>query len=227
MIYTLVGMSNLGKTHWAERLKRECGFMRIDCDAMVEDKLGAQLRLLGYAGIEDVAKWMGFPYDPQYPQTSKEFVGAERAVMFEIIEKLRKLTSVQPIVIDTCGSVIYTGDDVIGALKELSTVVYLEASLEHRTELFERYIAEPKPVIWGDNAFSPQTFEEPTETLKRCYPDLLEKRSKRYEQMAHKIIPFERHRENTATPFDLFPGLVSPISPTAAEVERAQGIPRR
>lgn len=129
MIYTLIGMSNLGKTHWAERLKGECGFTRIDCDALVEDKLGVQLKTLGYTGIEEVAKWMGFPFDAQYPQTSAEFVQAERAVMLEIIDQLRTSSANQPTVIDTCGSVIYTGDEVIASLRELSTVIYLEASL--------------------------------------------------------------------------------------------------
>lgn len=226
MIYTLIGMSNLGKTHWAERLKNECGFQRIDCDALVEAKLGPQLRSLGYSGIEDVAKWMGFPYDAQYPQTSREFMRCEQEVMLEVIEQLRSSATDRPVVIDTCGSVIYTGDEVIASLREFSTVIYLEASLEHRKKLFDRYIAEPKPVVWGDNAFAPVQSETPTKTLERCYPTLLQTRAERYETMAHVKVPFELHRASGVTPFDLFPGLVAPIHAPINEEVRKPGIAR-
>ena len=89
MHITLVGMSNIGKTHWSNRLAAEAGFERIDCDFLVEQKLGTELTKLGYAGIEDVAKWMGQPYASQYPDTSQKFVNCERAVMREILDKLQ------------------------------------------------------------------------------------------------------------------------------------------
>ncbi len=194
MNITLIGMSNIGKTYWAERLVQDHGFERIDCDALVEESLGPELARLGYAGIRDVAKWMGQPYDPQYPSTSARFVECERRVMQTIVETLQMRNAEKPIVVDTCGSVIYTGDDICSALRRHSQVLYLMASSAHVDELFKRYIAEPKPVIWG-SAFAPNPGEAPTETLARCYPDLLNIRAKRYSEMSHLSLPFEMHRD--------------------------------
>lgn len=78
MMITLIGMSNLGKKHWSNRLVQECEFERVDCDSLVEAKLGPYLKDIGYSGIQDVAKWMGFPFDQQYPETSSKFVECER-----------------------------------------------------------------------------------------------------------------------------------------------------
>ncbi len=151
MNITLIGMSNLGKTHWATRLEAECGFRRIDCDALVEAALAPHLKSKGHSGIQDVAKWMGQPFAEQYPVTSQEFVRCEREVMLKVIDMLLEAQTRDgpPLAIDTCGSVIYAGDDIKQSLRELTRVVYLVASGEHRAQLFDRYMAEPKPVIWG------------------------------------------------------------------------------
>ena len=74
MHITLIGMSNIGKTHWSNLLVTERGFTKIDCDFRIEQKLGPELTKLGYHGIRDVAKWMGQPFDPQYPETSRKFL---------------------------------------------------------------------------------------------------------------------------------------------------------
>jgi len=38
MHVTLIGASNIGKTHWADRLAAEYDFEKIDCDFLVEEK---------------------------------------------------------------------------------------------------------------------------------------------------------------------------------------------
>lgn len=207
MIITLIGMSNLGKSHWADRLADECGFERIDCDKMVEAKLAPLLQGRGFSGLRESATWMGFPFEPQYSLHSRESLKCEREVMLEIIHTVGSAEQDRPVVIDTCGSVVYAGEDVLLSLKNLTTVVYLEASLQHRQQLFERYLSEPKPVIWGDDSFLPNPGETSRDALTRCYPILLQTRAERYAALADITIPFERHRDPQACALDIFPGL--------------------
>lgn len=224
MNITLIGMSNLGKTHWATRLETECGFRRIDCDALVEAALSPYLQTKGYSGVQDVAKWMGQPFDEQYPATSQEFVRCEREVMLQIVDVLRQaqIKDGPPLVVDTCGSVIYAGDDIRKSLCELTHVVYLEASDAHRAQLFERYMAEPKPVIWG-SVFSQGRGETPHEALARCYPQLLSSRARLYEEWSHVKIPFETHRAVGISPASVFSELqLGSGKPTQAERPGAQ-----
>jgi shikimate kinase len=198
MHITLIGMSNIGKTHWARRLEAESGFERIDCDQMIEDRLGADLTKLGYKGIAGMAKWMGQPFEPQYPETSRVFVEHEKIVMEDVLRRLRFSPRDEQLVIDVSGSVIYTGDEIIEPLRSLTRVVFLEASRAHVDDMLARYVSDPKPLVWGDNAFAPRPGEKPDEALKRCYPDLIESRARRYAQMAHVTVPFEQHRKTDA-----------------------------
>jgi hypothetical protein len=190
-------MSNIGKSHWARHLAEHEGYERVDCDALVEDKLAGELVRLGYKGLHDVAKWMGQPFDAQYPDTSRKYLAFEREVMLETLERIRSAPA-NPLVIDTTGSVIYVGDDVAAELKALTRVVYFEASHHHVAKLFDRYIAHPKPVIWGDS-FAPLEGETPEDALRRCYPNLLDYRAHCYSALAHVQLPFEQHKAHGAT----------------------------
>ena len=195
---SLIGMSNIGKSHWAKRLAAEAGFEWVDCDLMVEQKLTAQLAEFNYKGIEGVAAWMGFPFDPQYPETSRIYIDCEKAVMLEVIDKLRAAPpGGKPLVVDTTGSVIYTGSEIAEELGKLSRIVYLEASRDHVAELFSRYMTFPKPLIW-DNIHAPRAGESPQQAMMRAYPQLLDSRARRYAEIAHVTIPFEQHRKTNA-----------------------------
>jgi len=194
MIITLVGMSNIGKSHLATRLAAEAGFIRIGCDDLVESAIGDELKQLGYSGVNDVGRWMGQPYTPAYPKNSLKFVDCERAVMLEIISELRAKKLNKPTVIDTTGSVIYVGEDVVQSLKDESKIVYLEASIAHQEKLFKQYLNEPKPVIWGDS-YNRLPGESELQSLERCYPKLLAYRASCFEALADLIIPYEFHRE--------------------------------
>jgi shikimate kinase len=190
-------MSNIGKSYWSRRLAAESGFERVACDMLIEQKLRPELTKHGYAGIRDVAKWMGQPFDPQYPETSAKYIACERAVMQETIESLNGAVIGKPFVIDTTGSVIYAGDDITAQLRALTRVVYFEASPAHISQLFHRYMNNPKPVIWG-HAYAPQAGESPQDALKRCYAELLRGRAQRYRDFAHVRIPYEKHRAASA-----------------------------
>ena len=193
---TLIGMSNAGKSYWSARLAQEMGFSHICCDDLIEAEVGHLLEELGYkGGIADMAKWLGQPYDIQFAKNQQIYLDLEIATLESIISQLEKKSSKGNIIIDTTGSVVHTSSEICAKLKELTTVVYLEATPDMKHEMFERYIAEPMPVVWGD-IYSPSAGELPKEALARCYPNLLAYRSGLYGGMSHVVVPAETARQN-------------------------------
>jgi hypothetical protein len=69
-------------------------------------------------------------------------------------------------------------------LRRQMTIVYLAASAQEQQLLIERYLADPKPVLWR-GAFQPKPEESPRETVARCYPSLIAARRQGYEALAH------------------------------------------
>jgi len=60
------------------------------------------------------------------------------------------------LVLDTTGSVIYTGNHLLHRMRKLMTVVYLAATDAEQKLLIERYLNDPKPVLWrGVKKLSP------------------------------------------------------------------------
>lgn len=202
MIISLIGMSNSGKTYWSKKLE-SAGFIRFSCDDYIEDKLSKELKKLGYSGISDVSKWMGQPYEKQYPQASKKYLNFEVESLNEIIRKLEKGNIGKDMVIDTTGSVIYTGDKIMKDLARLSTIIYLDTPPEVRQKMCQLYFQNPKPVIWGDS-FKKVNGERDVETLKICYPNLLEYRSKKYKKYARATLDYFLLRKQDITVNDFF-----------------------
>jgi shikimate kinase len=187
---SLIGMSNVGKTYWSKLLAQN-GFTHLCCDDLIEQKLGRELLELGYVGgIADMAKWLGQPYDERFAANQKRILQMETDVMREIIAWLEDGSQTGNIVVDTTGSVVHLDPAIRRQLSKLTTVVYLEAGREMEQEMFQLYIAEPKPVVWEDK-FQVKNGETQLEALARCYPELLEYRSGLYEAMARVTIPRE------------------------------------
>jgi len=61
----LVGMSGAGKTFWSRQIA-SAGHPAISCDDRIEKRLASRLAAGGYAGINGVAAWMGWPDSPAY-----------------------------------------------------------------------------------------------------------------------------------------------------------------
>lgn len=189
---TLVGMSNVGKTYWSKQLAQSQGFTHLCCDDLIEAELSDVLQELGYSGIADMAKWLGQPYDPQFPTNQQKYLDLEIQTVQDIINQLEAGSLEGNTVIDTTGSVVHTSPEICEKLDELTTVIYLEATPAMQEEMFKLYIAEPKPVVWGE-IYSPKAAEKPEEALARCYPKLLAYRSQLYAKMSHVTI----HRETS------------------------------
>jgi shikimate kinase len=184
-------MSNVGKTYWSKRLAEEAGFTHICCDDLIEAEVADVLKELGYnGGIADMAKWLGQPYDQQFTKNQQKYLDLEIATMQNIIERLEQGSLDGNTIIDTTGSVVHTSPEIRARLHALTTVVYLEATANMRHEMFKLYIAEPKPVVWGD-IYRPKSGESPQAALARCYPKLLAHRSGLYAKMSHVGIPRE------------------------------------
>jgi hypothetical protein len=159
----------------------------VSCDARIEQRLSKDLEPFGLGGIGAVAAWMGWPDHPAYRERERKYLGAEITVMNEVLDEVER-DAQRELVLDTTGSVIYTGDTIRERLRRRMTVVCLAASGEEQTLLVERYLSDPKPVLWRD-AYQPLPGESSRETVARCYPALIESRRKLYENYAHCVLP--------------------------------------
>jgi hypothetical protein len=190
----LIGMSGSGKTFWAKRLA-ESGRPSISCDDRIEQRLAARLASGGFAGINGVAAWMGWPSSVTYSGREADYLAAEIHTLDEILTALEHNPQ-QELVLDTTGSVIYAGNNLLLRLRREMTVVYLAASESEQQLLIERYLADPKPVLWR-GAFLPRPGEAPRETVARCYPTLIAARRRSYEALAHCTVQVAELRDTS------------------------------
>lgn len=185
-ILCLIGMSGSGKTFWSNQLAH-VGYRVISCDGRIEEKLKPDLTAADHRGIGGIAAWMGWPDSATYREREKKYLQCEIAVMNEILLELEEAGE-EKIVIDSTGSVIYTGEEICRRLRQMAKVIYLEASAKEQAVLTERYLQDPKPVLWGPH-FVRRANEDPRETVARCYPQLIEHRRQLYEKYAHVTAP--------------------------------------
>jgi shikimate kinase len=178
----LIGMSGAGKTFWTKKLAA-CGYEAVSCDDRIEQRLASRLAADGHAGINGVAAWMGWPDSAKYVGRESEYLAEEIHTLDEILTELVKQPQ-KSLVLDTTGSVIYTGNNLLMRLRRQMTIVYLAASAEEQQLLIERYLNDPKPVLWR-GAFQAKAGETPRETVARCYPALMAARRLSYEALAH------------------------------------------
>jgi len=178
----LIGMSGSGKSHWARNLAA-LGCPTVCCDDEIEARLAPVLKTAGHSGINGVAAWMGWPDKPSYSEHEARYLTEEIAVLDEILSGLEKDPK-RELVLDTTGSVIATGNHTLHRLRRQMTVVYLASSEGEVQLLIQRYLQDPKPVLW-QGAFRPHPGETPQQTVVRCYPVLIAARRQSYEAIAH------------------------------------------
>ena len=188
----LVGMSGTGKTFWTKKLAAS-GRPAICCDDRIEERLARKLAAGGYEGINGVARWMGWPDSATYAEREAEYLAEEIRTLDEVLTELEQQPQ-KSLVLDTTGSVIYTGNNLLMRLRRHMTIVYLAASAEEQQVLIERYLNDPKPVLWR-GAFRAKPGESPRETVARCYPALIAARRRSYEALAHCTLPVAALRD--------------------------------
>jgi shikimate kinase len=190
----LIGMSGAGKTFWTKKLAAN-GYTAVSCDDRIEQKLAPRLAAGGFTGINGVAAWMGWPDSATYSECESEYLAEEIHTLDEILTDLEKQVE-KSLVLDTTGSVIYTGNNLLMRLRRQMTVVHLAASAEEQQLLIERYLSDPKPVLWR-GAFQPKAGEKPREAVGRCYPALIDARRRSYEALAHCTLQVAELRDGS------------------------------
>ncbi len=186
-------MSGSGKSRWSKKLA-ERGFRRICCDDIIEQDLSSELKKHGAKGIRDVARWMGHPYEERFKRNQKMYLNSEIRNMRKIIDRLKRGME-EDIVIDTTGSVIYTGDLIMKELKRYSLVIYMETPMSALPEMLRIFMEKPKPVVWK-NMFRKNKDETDKEALRRCYSKLLRQRIKLYKKYADTVLSYKIRRSS-------------------------------
>lgn len=193
MKISLIGMSGNGKSYWSKKLEN-MGFKRFCCDDLIEERLVKELKISGLSGTQDVAKWLGQPFDKQYQNSSKLYLQLETEIMNKVIVILEKSAYGENIVIDTTGSVIYIKENIMKRLAKLTKIIYLDTPSSVIEKMYKLYLADPKPVIWG-KSFKKNEKETDMEALARCYSNLLAFRTKAYKKHAHIELDYDLLRK--------------------------------
>mgnify|MGYP000022350714 FL=1 len=196
MHLSLIGMSGSGKSHWSVRLA-ESGFHRFCCDEMIARNLSAELTRADGTAM-DLGEWMGFPYEPNYKEREVRYLTHEIRVLEEILGFIADSAwdSGKNIIVDTTGSVIYTGETVLKKLCLHTTVVHFSTPPEIQERMLDVYKAQPRPILWRD-LFSKEPDEANEKALARCYPELLSSRERLYERCADVTIDYYTRNEDS------------------------------
>jgi shikimate kinase len=187
---SLIGMSGAGKSHWTQKFSEQ-GFTPFYCDDLIEKKIAHELELPG-GGAASVGEWMGFPFQKTYQERETRYLECEKSILSEIFDLIRNGRNGmrKKLVIDTTGSVIYTGDQLLKTLRLLTTVVHLEVPDEIQEQMLSAYLNNRRPVLWRE-FFQKRADESTDEAIARCYPHLMRCRERLYRQHAHVTIHYE------------------------------------
>src|SRR6516164_329042 len=158
----LIGMSGAGKSHWAKNLAAH-GCPAVCCDDEIESRLAPVLQSGGYTGINGVAAWMGWPDSPSYREREAQYLAEEIATLDQVLSDLAKDPK-RELILDTTGSVIYTGNNMLFRLRRQMTVIYLAPSRDAQLWFTARWLQAPKPVLWR-GAFQPRPGETHPHTV--------------------------------------------------------------
>jgi len=167
----LIGMSNIGKSYTGMRLATDYDMSLIEVDKLIWQELGQ-------GSMDDFAAWQGQPYSDGYAEREAESIALETKATAKALR-----TDARNPLLDTTGSVIYTGADVLDTLKAQYYVVHIRASRDAVNRLKIQYFKQPKPLIWAGH-YRKIDGKTPDQSILECYPDLLASRAKAYSAAA-------------------------------------------
>jgi shikimate kinase len=208
----LIGMSGAGKTSWATKLAA-AGFEHIDCDRRIADRLSAEVNQ-PITTFQELGEWLAFPYEPGFRAREARFMACEVAILQDIVDQLsQSADQTRDLVVDMGGSAIYAGEPMFLQLRHLMTVVYLAITPAIHTQMLQEYMARPRPIIWN-GLFQCNPYEIQTETLERCFSQLIIFRERQYEALCDVKIDYEQHH-HPELDIDDFLRLINKKYPTA------------
>ena len=191
MRLSLIGMSGAGKSYWSRRMEYH-GYRRFSCDEMIAELLGPELQIIGKP-TQNLAKWMGQPYSVGYAEAEALYLQLEGIVIMKICDELENFSEKNtPLVVDTTGSLVYLEKKLLQRLHSLTQTVHLKLPTERHEQLFEAFLNDPKPMIWKGK-YIPQEGENPEDTLRRSYRELISFRNERYTSMAKCNLDYSFH----------------------------------
>lgn len=176
-----IGMSNIGKSYRAEELRDAKAFHVFSVDEAIS-------QLMGKSWPDEMAEWMGYPFEDKFPENQKIYLDQEHE-----LTRNPETPSSSNFILDTTGSVVHLDSTIHDYLKENYLVVQLDASESMLDEMIEEFFKVPKTIVWK-NHFQKKENEIDITALRRCYPDLLRYRINKYRQLADLIIPGEISR---------------------------------
>ncbi|MCS6796946.1 MAG: hypothetical protein NZ898_00165 [Myxococcota bacterium] len=197
----LVGMSGVGKSHWAAQLASSVGFRHLDCDGAIAAVLHARGAFEpgpGEAAVHALGRWMGMPWSPGYELRQALYLRIEHDVTADAIEAVRSAAGGERFVIDTTGSVVMLHPALRTGLRTTCRVVHLTVPRAMRARLLAEYLARPRPIVWG-NHWRPQPGEAASDALRRLYPRLVAWRERRYGALAHARLDAQTLRDAAPT----------------------------
>jgi len=112
---TFIGMSNIGKSFTAMRLRKSHGFDLYEVDEAIQKSLGLK-------SMQESADWMGFPYEATYAKREAEYLALESKLTAQAFDKSDK-----NLILDTTGSVIYLDKQTRDLLSKKSVIVHIQA----------------------------------------------------------------------------------------------------
>lgn len=179
-VVVLVGMSGVGKSHRARELARE-GATVIDCDTEIAARLTELVTpSAGEAPVTALGRWMGLPSSSGYREREARYLGLEAEVTASAADRARTIPG--RVVIDTTGSVVHLPAEILTELRHAGRVIYLRSPAAAVDLMLARYLAEPKPVVFGDQWID----AEPD--VAAAYRRLLGWRSQHYQALADEIV---------------------------------------
>lgn len=184
---SFIGMSNIGKSYTAMRLRKSHGFALVEIDEAIQHALDLK-------SMQESADWMGFPDEDTYSAREAEYLARESLFTASAFDGADS-----NMILDTTGSVIYTSPDCQNALREQSVIVHIQAAPENLERLEKLFSLAPKPLIWTGH-YHPRDGESTNQSLKRCYPELLKARLEAYNDLADINIPASLLFKDTTTP---------------------------
>ncbi len=202
MVLSFIGFSGCGKSHVTRRFVSELGWRSLPCDELIEEMLSPEIPAGAAAATRRLADWLGQPYSAGFAERQEKYCDTEKAVMEKICAELEKTSPDENLIVDTTGSVIYSGSKILSALRAGSYVIYFQLPPSDEELLFKQYLEDPKPVIWKDN-FRQGPNETPERALRRCYPNLLRERAGLYERCADLTVPAGFSERGEITPAKL------------------------
>jgi shikimate kinase len=212
MRLSFIGMSGTGKSHWSSQLV-ERGFTRFCCDYLIAERLKPEVASLN-GTKHSLAEWMGFPYEAHFAEREAQYLATEIEVLDEILSYLEALPVDSPenIIVDSTGSVIYTGQAMLERLHRQTTMIYLDTPLAVQERMHAIYLTNPAPVLWQGH-FNRQPGESNAAALARCYPELLTSRTHEYKQWAEISLDYHLLRQPGFTVDDFLAEINSRIHP--------------